>query len=42
VNTPRPSPEPGSFNAPSGLTIDRQGAIYVADTHNGRIQKLAQ
>jgi DNA-binding beta-propeller fold protein YncE len=41
-NTPRPAPETGTFNGPAGLAVDRQGALYVADTRNARIQKLAQ
>src|SRR5262249_36051198 len=39
--TPRPAPQPGTFNAPGGIAVDNQGAIYVADTHNARIQKLS-
>ena len=40
ANTPRPAPEPGTFVAPGGIAVDAQGAIYVADTRNQRIQKL--
>jgi DNA-binding beta-propeller fold protein YncE len=42
TGTPRPAPQPGVFNAPGGLTVDGQGTVYVADTHNARVQKLAQ
>lgn len=31
----------GQFSQPLGLTVDTSGNIYVADTNNGRIQKLA-
>jgi len=31
----------GEFYYPHGITVDRQGAIYVADTDNSRIQILA-
>ena len=41
-NTPPPAPQPGTFAAPGGIKVDTKGAIYVADTHNARIQKLAQ
>ena len=30
--------EPGEFKKPSGVALDAQGAIYVADTGNGRVQ----
>ena len=29
---------PGQFNYPTGLTISRNGVIYVSDYYNGRIQ----
>jgi len=38
--TPLPVPEPGIFNGPGGMAVDRSGALYVADTRNARIQKL--
>lgn len=31
---------PGEFHNPSGVTVDRQGNVYVADTTNQRIQKF--
>jgi DNA-binding beta-propeller fold protein YncE len=40
ANTPRPSPQPGTFNSPGGIAVDGEGALYVADTRNARIQKL--
>ena len=30
----------GRFDAPDGLAIDASGNVYVADTHNDRIQKF--
>ena len=33
-----PGGDPGKFNAPQGLAIDRQGQLYVADMLNARIQ----
>lgn len=32
---------PGQFNEPRGLAADRQGNLYVVDSKNNRIQKLA-
>ncbi len=32
---------PGQFDHPTGLTVDRQGNVYVVDHRNGRIQKLS-
>ena len=29
---------PGQFNQPRGLTVDKNGLIYVSDHHNGRLQ----
>jgi DNA-binding beta-propeller fold protein YncE len=31
---------PGQFNQPHGIAIDEQGIVYVADRHNGRIQRF--
>ena len=33
--------QPGQFNAPEGLTVDAEGALYVTDSQNHRVQKLA-
>jgi sugar lactone lactonase YvrE len=41
ANTPRPAPEPGTFTSPGGIAVDKAGAVYVADTRNSRVQKLA-
>jgi DNA-binding beta-propeller fold protein YncE len=32
---------PDQFQSPGGVAIDRQGNVYVADTGNRRILKLA-
>ncbi|MCA9966009.1 MAG: hypothetical protein KC423_17275, partial [Anaerolineales bacterium] len=31
----------GQFNSPTGITADRQGNIFVADSENNRIQKFS-
>ena len=31
---------PGEFNSPSGIAVDPQGFVYVADAGNNRIQKF--
>jgi hypothetical protein len=31
----------GAFNAPTGITVDANGLIYVADTGNRRVQKFS-
>ncbi len=31
---------PGELNSPSGIAVDPQGFVYVADTGNNRIQKF--
>jgi hypothetical protein len=36
-----PGGEPGRFKLPNSLCVDENGFIYVSDTHNWRIQKLA-
>ncbi|OPZ82345.1 MAG: Serine/threonine-protein kinase PknD [bacterium ADurb.Bin431] len=33
--------EPGQFRSPSALSIDPEGALYLADAGNNRIQKLS-
>lgn len=32
----------GQFNRPAGLAIDQDGAVYVADSSNHRIQRIAE
>jgi len=34
--------EPGEFKIPNSLCVDKQGFLYVSDTHNWRIQKLTR
>lgn len=29
---------PGQFNSPYGITLDKNGTVYVSDTANNRIQ----
>jgi DNA-binding beta-propeller fold protein YncE len=36
-----PGSEPGQLNQPSDIAVDAAGNVYVADTWNHRIQKLA-
>ncbi len=33
--------QPGQFNAPAGVAVASDGTIYVADTNNHRVQRLA-
>jgi DNA-binding beta-propeller fold protein YncE len=33
--------EAGAFNEPTGVALDAQGNLYVADTWNGRVQVFA-
>jgi phage tail-like protein len=35
-----PGTAPGRFDRPTGLAVDAEGAVYVADAGNRRIQKL--
>ena len=35
-----PADAEGEFNRPWGITIDREGAVYVADWGNHRVQKF--
>lgn len=36
----KPGQGPGQFHLPHGITIDKNGVIYVADRENGRIQRF--
>lgn len=33
---------PGRFDGPSGVAVDKNGNVYVADTNNNRVQKLSR
>jgi DNA-binding beta-propeller fold protein YncE len=37
---PRGDRAPGRFDRPSGIAVDREGRIHVADTQNHRVQQL--
>jgi len=37
-----PGGEPGQFKIPNSLCVDKDGYLYVSDTHNWRIQKLTR
>ena len=39
---PKPSSAIGEFDRPWGVACDATGSIYVADTHNHRIQRFAK
>jgi len=32
--------KPGAFNLPSGMFIDRNDSVYIADSYNSRIQEF--
>ena len=36
-----PGTEAGQFSSPTGLAVDRDGALYVVDTNNHRVQRIA-
>ncbi len=36
-----PGGEPGQFRIPNSIALDKEGNIYISDTHNWRIQKLS-
>lgn len=36
-----PGTGPGQFSAPTGLAVDRDGTLYVADSNNHRVQRIA-
>jgi DNA-binding beta-propeller fold protein YncE len=38
----RKGKDPGEFESPSGIAIDGEGNVYVADTGNHRIQKFTK
>jgi DNA-binding beta-propeller fold protein YncE len=35
-------PGAGEFSFPSGIAVDGQGDVYVADTYNNRVQRLTR
>lgn len=37
-----PGGEPGQFKIPNSICVDKEGFLYVSDTHNWRIQKLTR
>lgn len=36
-----PGTEAGQFSSPTGLAVDRDGALYVVDSNNHRVQRIA-
>lgn len=34
--------QPGQFQSPMGLAVDREGNLYVADSYNHRVQKFSR
>jgi hypothetical protein len=41
LGTGAASTEADAFNSPAGLTLDRDGNLYVADSHNGVVKKFS-
>jgi len=41
VSSVRPTHAEAAFASPGGVAVDRQGNVYVADTGNARVQRMA-
>src|SRR5579864_2134605 len=35
-----PGTQAGMFSAPTGIAVDRNGVLYVADSNNHRVQRI--